>query len=270
MAAASNSASHSLGDVPIDVEAYLEWIAFGGRPSVDLATLTALQQLHMTAVPFENLDVALGAGVTVDAAAAIDKIVEQGRGGWCFEINAAFGTLLTALGFDVLLLGAAVLLNGPTKVIDHITLEVMLDQPYLVDVGFGESFTRPLPLNISGTQPGGDGDYEFIASPQGTTLAKLDHLDGGVPVAQYRFKRVAHSLEQFQAASDALQADPTNKWRTKPFASRLLDRGPDRVTLTRDTLKVLRNGERSEEPVAADEWESVLHNWFGIRLDTPE
>jgi len=149
-------------------------------------------------------------------------------------------------------------------VIDHIALEVMLDQPYLVDVGFGESFTRPLALNTSGAQPGGDGDYEFIASPQGTTLAKLD---AGVPAAQYRFKRVAHSLEQFQAASDALQADPAGKWRTKPFATRLLDRGPDRVTLTHDTLKLLRDGARTNAPVASDEWANVLHNWFGIRLD---
>lgn len=264
------NASHTLGDIPIDVAAYLERIGFGGTPSVDLATLTELQQLHMTAVPFENLDVALGSGVTVDAAAAIDKIVEQGRGGWCFEVNAAFATLLTALGFDVLLLGAAVLLGGPTRVIDHVALEVLLDQPYLADVGFGESFTRPLALNVAGPQSGGDGDYEFIPSPQGTTLAKLDD---GVPVAQYRFKRVAHGLQQFEPASDALQADTAGKWRTKPFATRLLDRGPDRVTLTHDRLKVTGAGVQTEQTVPADEWHDVLHNWFGIRLGpaaTPE
>jgi N-hydroxyarylamine O-acetyltransferase len=258
--------SHTLGDIPIDVAAYLERISFGGTPRVDLATLTELQQLHMTAVPFENLDVALGSGVTVDAAAAIDKIVEQGRGGWCFEVNAAFGTLLTALGFDVLLLGAAVLLSGPTRVIDHVALEVLLDQPYLTDVGFGESFTRPLGLNVAGPQAGGDGDYEFIPSPQGTTLAKLDD---GVPVAQYRFKRVAHALQQFEPASDALQADAAGKWRTKPFATRLLDGGPDRATLTRNRLKVTRGGVQTEQAVPADEWHGVLHDWFGIRLDTP-
>lgn len=259
--------SHGLGEVPVDVAAYLDRIGFGGTPTVDLATLTDLQRLHMTAVPFENLDIALGAGVTVDAAAAIDKIVEQGRGGWCFEVNAAFGTLLTALGFDVLLLGAAVLLSGPTRVIDHVALEVSLDQPYLSDVGFGESFIRPLALNVTGPQPGGNGDYEFIASPQGTTLAKLD---AGVPVAQYRFKRVAHSLEQFEPASTALQSDPASNWRSKPFATRLLDHGPDRVTLTRNRLKVIRNGEHTEQPVPADEWHGVLNDCFGIRLDTPD
>ncbi len=262
-------ASHGLGaalvdTALVDTAAYLERIGFAGTPRVDLATLTELQQLHMTAVPFENLDVALGDGVVVDVAATIDKIVDHGRGGWCFEVNAAFGALLTALGFDVLLLGAAVLLGGPSKVIDHVALEVMLDQPYLVDVGFGESFTRPLALNTSGAQPGGDGDYEFIGSPQGTTLAKLDD---GVPVAQYRFKRVAHTLAQFEPASALLQSDPTSNWRSKPFATRLLDRGPDRVTLTRNKLKVTRDGVLTERPIEADEWVALLHQWFGIRLD---
>ena len=256
--------SHTLAEVPIDVAAYLERIGFVRTPHVDFATLAELQQLHMTAVPFENLDVALGSGVTVDPAVAIEKIVEQGRGGWCFEVNGAFATLLTALGFDVLLLGAAVLLGGPSGVIDHVALEVMLDGPYLTDVGFGDSFTRPLALNAAGPQPGGNGDYEFIASPQGTTLAKLDD---GVPVAQYRFKRVAHTLEQFAPASDALQSDATGTWRTKPFATRLINRGPDRVTLTSDRLKFNQRGVRTEEMVPADEWHGALDTWFGIRLD---
>ena len=44
-------------------------------------------------------------------------------------------------------LGAAVLLEGPNRTVDHLTLEVTLEQPYLVDVGFGDGFIRPLPLN---------------------------------------------------------------------------------------------------------------------------
>jgi N-hydroxyarylamine O-acetyltransferase len=232
--------------VEIDVDSYLEWIGFGGAPTNDLATLTALQQLHLTAVPFENLD-----------------IVDGGRGGWCFECNGAFALLLEALGFDVIRLGAAVLLDGPTRVIDHIALEVMIDQPYLVDVGFGDSFTRPLMLNSTGPQDGGTGTFEFIASPQGTTLTR--HGAAGVPEAQYRFKRVAHRMEQFAPIADSLQVDPDKHWSTKPFATRLLDRGPDRVTLTRDTLKVKRNGELTTTPVGADEWDSTLYDWFGIR-----
>ena len=87
--------------------------------------------------------------------------------------------------------------------------------------------------------------YELIGSPQGTTLAPR-HVDG-VPSAQYRFKRVAHTLDEFTAISDLMQVDPDGHWHRKRFATRLLDGGPDRVTLTHDSLKIVRQGQTAEE-----------------------
>ena len=247
---------------PIDVAAYLDWIGYDSSPSLDLATLTELQQLHMTAVPFENLDIALGDGVALDAATAVDKIVEGGRGGWCFEVNGAFAALLEALGFRVTLLGAAVLLSGPSRVIDHVALEVQVDQPYLVDVGFGESFTRPLALNRSGRQDGGNAAYEFIASPEGTTLARLDESGAdAVPVAQYRFKRVAHSLEDFAPVSASMQVDPDKNWHKRPFATRLLDL---RSGSCDAHLRSAQDHPRREDHRAADHHRRVVHH--AVRL----
>ncbi len=246
---------------PVDVERYLEWIGFGGTPRCDLATLAELQRLHMTAVPFENLAITQGIHVPTDVEHALDKIVERGRGGWCFELNGAFGALLDALGFPVMMLGAAVLLDGPSTVLEHLTLEVAVEQPYLVDVGFGDSFIMPLALNRAGPQDGGNGTYELIGSPQGTTLTK--HVDG-VPAPEYRFKRVAHRLDEFTEISDSMQTDPDRHWRRKPFATRLLDGGPDRVTLTHDTLKVIRDGVTESRPIGPDEWDDELQRWFGF------
>jgi N-hydroxyarylamine O-acetyltransferase len=245
----------------MDAEAYLDWIGFGGVTAVDLATLTTLQRLHMTAVPFENLYITQGIRVATDAASSFDKIVRQGRGGWCFELNGAFGALLETIGFRVTRLGAAVLLDGPNTVIDHLTLEVVADQPYLVDVGFGDSFIQPLALNRPGPQDGGNGTYELIGSPQGTTLTR--HVDG-LPKAEYRFKRVGLALADFTTVSDAMQIDPDRHWRAKPFATRLLDGGPDRVTVTRHHRKLVRNGVVDERPLEADEWEQELIDWFGF------
>lgn len=247
--------------VAVDAAAYLEWIGFGGSPTVDLATLTSLQRLHMTAVPFENLHITKGIHLTTDPADAYDKIVGQGRGGWCFELNGAFASLLDAVGFEVRHLGAAVLLDGPSAVIEHLALEVTIDQPFLVDVGFGDSFTQPLALDRAGPQDGGNGTYEFIASPQGTTLTRL--VDD-MPKPEYRFKRVALSMEQFTPVSDSLQIDPDKRWRSAPFATRLLDGGPDRVTLTHDRLKVVRDGATTETDVDADQWDRRLREWFGF------
>ena len=252
----------------LDVERYLDRISFDGRPDVDLATLEALQRSHLSAVPFENLDVYTGVEVSVDPGRSLDKILERSRGGWCFELNGAFALLLDALGFDVNLLGAAVLLSGPTEIIDHLCLEVMLDEPHLVDVGFGDSFCRPLALNRSGPQDGGSGTFELMAGAQGTTLTR--EVDG-VPSAQYRFKRVNRAINDFAPASLELQSDKSLNWHRRAFATRLLDGGPDRVTLIGNQLKFQRAGERTATDVPDEDWPHVLKTWFGIdyRLEGP-
>ena len=250
-----------MDDPSIDVDRYLERIGFEGNVRLDLATLTALQRAHLTAVPFENLDIVAGVPVSTALSWSVPKIVERRRGGWCFELNGAFGELLRALGFDMTWIGAAVLLDGPTTMIDHLAIEVQLDEAFLVDVGFGDSFVLPLALNRPGPQDGGNAEYEFLASPEGTTLAEI--VDG-VPAARYRFKRVAHELIDFEAASRSLRENPDKHWRTKPFATRLLDGGPDRVTLLRDRLTIRRDGETTERPVPEESWNSALAEWFGM------
>ncbi len=247
----------------MDVERYLGRIGFTSAIRRDLETLTALQRAHLSTVPFENLHVFHRLGVRTDTDWSIPKIVDQGRGGWCFENNGAFGALLETLGFDVIRLGAAVLLGGPNTVVDHLALEVALDEPWLVDVGFGESFTTPLALNRRGPQDGGNGTYELIDSSQGVTLTV--HDDEGIPVPQYRFKRVHHELVDFDAASEHLQRADDLHWRHKPFATRLIDGGPQRVTLLSDRIKFHGTGETIEKPVAAEDWDDVLQEWFGMR-----
>lgn len=247
----------------IDVAKYLDRIGFTGPVGHDVHCLERLQRAHLSTVPFENLHVAGGLAVRTDAEWSVHKIVDQRRGGWCFENNGAFGALLDALGFPVVRLGAAVLLDGPNALIDHLCLEVGLDQPYLVDVGFGESFTRPLALNVRGPQDGGVGVFELIDSDQGITLT--EHLDG-VPVPQYRFRRVGHNLVDFDDAADRLATDPSLPWSTKPFATRLLDGGPDRVTLLKDRLKLTIDGATTESAVDPADWEATLARWFDLTM----
>ena len=238
---------------------YLARIGFDGPVTVDLETLSALQAAHMTAVPFENISVWRGEPVDTDIAWSIPKIVEHGLGGWCFELNGAFAALLESLGFSVHRLGAAVLLDGPNQVVDHLCLEVMVDQPYLVDVGFGESFTKPLRLNDRDPQDGGIATFQFFDSAQGLTLTK--HEDG-VPTPQYRFRRVALTMADFDEASTRLQEDKTLHWSTKPFATKLVDGGPERITLLKDRLKLHGGSQTTETPVAQDRWEDELQAHF--------
>ena len=70
--------------------------------------MCALHEAHLLAVPFENLDIHLGREIVLDVASLWTKIIEQNRGGFCYELNGLFALLLRALGFQVDMLSAAV------------------------------------------------------------------------------------------------------------------------------------------------------------------
>ncbi|MFT6761944.1 MAG: N-hydroxyarylamine O-acetyltransferase [Candidatus Aldehydirespiratoraceae bacterium] len=254
----------------IDADAYLQRLGLRRRDiGLELASLSILQHAHLATVPFENLDIVFSGGVGHDQDIAADKLVNQTRGGWCFEVNGAFAILLEHLGFQVKLLGAAVLLDGPSRAIEHLSLEVSAPdlEPYLVDVGFGDSADRPLALNRSGPQNGGSGQFEFYASPEGTTLTQI--VDG-VPEARFRFKRVAHRFDDFAPVATAMQVNPNSSWSKQPFATRLIDvDGYDRVTLTSDRLALRRSGTRTEQRLERDEWDAALKDWFGMKRPGP-
>jgi N-hydroxyarylamine O-acetyltransferase len=239
---------------------YLERIGLSERPPLDAHGLETLQRAHMTAVPFENLDVFARRGVETGLDWSLPKVVERRRGGWCFELNGAFSALLTALGFTVRRLAATVLLEPAADFPSHLTLEVDVGGLSLVDVGFGDSFIRPLRLDREGPQDGGSGEFMIVSADGEDTLYRLG--DDGEPHPLYRFDRTEWSLAEFDGASLALQTTPGLSWTRAPFATRLLDGGPDRVTLLENRIKFRRNGVWREEPVASQDWEAELDRWF--------
>jgi N-hydroxyarylamine O-acetyltransferase len=134
----------------LDTARYLQRIGMDaqvGPPSLDL--LTALQAAHMIHVPFENLHVYHRRGPRTDAEWSVPKIVEERRGGWCFEVNGAFAGLLRSLGFQAHHVSCQVW--EPTgewgTPFDHLASMVELDgERWFVDVGFGDNCIEPLPV----------------------------------------------------------------------------------------------------------------------------
>ena len=247
--------------VTMEVDACLARLGIDGAVPVSPEGLEQLQRAHLTHVPFENLYVFHRRGVGTGTDWSVPKIVVEGRGGWCYEVNGAFAALLAALGFDVKWLGATVLLGDPSIVPDHLAVEVALERPYLVDVGFGDSFIRPLPLDRRGPHDGGTGMYRFVFDDDSTTLV-FEGPSGDEP--QYRFGPRPFSAADFDEPSQRLQTEPGLQWTEGPFATRLLEGGPDRVTLLSDRIKFRRSGTWTEEPVSADEWDAMLDQWFGM------
>ena len=132
----------------MDRQRYLDRIRHTETVSVTAESLRSLHRAHLFTVPFENLDIGIGRKIICDEARFLHKIIDERRGGFCYELNGAFAALLRELGFQVTLLSARVARagGGEGPEFDHLALRVDLDEPWLADVGFGDSFVEPLRL----------------------------------------------------------------------------------------------------------------------------
>lgn len=146
---------------------YLNRINFEGIPSMDLNTLVKLHECHVSNVPFENLDIQNKTKIRLEQKHLFKKIIENSRGGFCYELNYIFGSLLTKLGFDVKIISAQIFDGeklGPE--FDHMALIVKLNgKDWLADVGFGDLFIKPLSI-----------DYG-IEQLDARNIFKIDFLD---------------------------------------------------------------------------------------------
>ena len=131
-----------------DLPAYLARVRLPARVTADAAGLQRLQRAHRLAIPFENLDVALGRPIAIDGAAVFAKLVTARRGGYCFEHNRLFADALAAMGFAARPLLARVWLDaGDEPPLAHAVTLVTIDgAAWLADAGFGAGYAPPMPL----------------------------------------------------------------------------------------------------------------------------
>ncbi|MFC5814969.1 arylamine N-acetyltransferase family protein [Nonomuraea harbinensis] len=142
----------------LDLDAYLDRIGHGGPRTPSAATLRAVHRAHVTAIPFENLDVVLGRGIPLDPKSLQDKMVTGGRGGYCHEHNLLFAAALERLGFPVTRLLARIRLGGRSHLPrSHAMLLVTADgRRWLADVGFGgDGLVEPMPFAEESTASAG-------------------------------------------------------------------------------------------------------------------
>ncbi|MGB3461224.1 MAG: arylamine N-acetyltransferase [Rhodanobacter lindaniclasticus] len=125
----------------VNLDAYLRRVGWTGPVRVDPATLRGLAVAHVATIPFANLDPLMGRPVELGLAALQRKLVDEGRGGYCFEQNLLFEAVLREIGFEASGLIARVLWGRPDDAQtpqSHMLLRVELDGgSWLVDVGFG-------------------------------------------------------------------------------------------------------------------------------------
>ena len=250
----------------LNVKAYLERINHHGSLEPTAETLRDLQVAHLLTVPFENLSIHAREPVVLEDGALFAKIVGRGRGGFCYEANGLFAALLRALGFDVVMLSAEVANaeGGFGPPFDHMALLVTLDQRWLVDVGFGDSFLEPLLLDARGEQAQDGGPYRI--HPDGPYLMLMRRVDDGGWKTQYRFTLRPHEYADYEEMCRYHQTSPRSHFTRGSVCSRATDGG--RVTLSGMRLiETHRVGVRSERTLTSqEEYAAALRVHFGVEL----
>ena len=252
----------------LDLPAYFERIGWDGREGRTHDTLAGLLRAHMTAIPFENLDVLLGRPIRLDLDGLQQKLVRDRRGGYCFEQASLFAAALDALGFEPVRHTARVVMITPRAEAPraHMFLTVRLAEgTFVLDPGFGSLAPRvPVPLAPGARVEAGaeahwmerDGDHWLLRTRSGekdtdcwfTTLERDNHVD-------------------FEVGNHF-----TSTYPSSPFRNRLMLRAltaDGRVTVMNRDLTI-RSGSEAKTVQLADRaaLRSVLSEHFGI--DLPE
>lgn len=256
----------------MDIGRYFERIGYAGPREATLDVLRALHFSHATSIPFENLDVLAGRPIRLDQASLQRKLIDDRRGGYCFEVNGLFLAVLRQIGFNVTPFIGRVRWMQPEDVATgrtHMLMRVDLPEgPYIADTGFGGlTMTGPIRFVCDVAQETPHELRRLLAHGDGFELqGKL----GNEWVSIYHFTEEAQSPADYELSSWYTSTHPDSIFVqylivARPYADR-------RVTLFNTNLTVRGlNGEvesRQLETVA--DIAEALRTHFGLPLSAGE
>lgn len=257
-------------DARADVDGYLARLGLERPRRPDLRWLFAAHRAHMARVPYENLEIQLERPTTVDPVEAIARIA-RGRGGYCFHLNGALGTLLACLGYDVTrhlgdVRGGPGEQDLPELRINHQVLTVRCEgEEYFVDCGLGDAPFEPMPLRAGESAQGPftyrlepwaqrPGGWRFVHDPRAASFISMVFAPEPVEPAA------------FADAHRHLSTSPESGFVQAAIAARR----------TATALEVLRGRVFTRNDAAgvgtytldtSAEWFALLADVFGLRLD---
>ncbi|MFC2084284.1 arylamine N-acetyltransferase [Bacteroidota bacterium] len=178
---------------------YLKHLGFEKREP-DYEFLTDLIRSQIVKFPFENISKLIqwhenGNTGIPDLKTYVFNSKKFGGGGTCYSSNYYFYRLLLFLGFNASLHGA----NMKVGVDVHLVSIVRFDnKKYLVDVGYGAPFYKPLPLSTNQPTIINWGCLKYKLTEEHDGHPKMNVSKGDVPVHDYIVNLETRQFDHFQ------------------------------------------------------------------------
>lgn len=251
-----------------DITTYLQRLGYPSAPPPTLDSLRELQRRHTAEFPFETLATLLRMPVPIGLASLERKLLHEGRGGYCFELNRMFLALLQQLGYDARGLTGRVLMGGPEDALPartHLLVLVTIEGVrYIADVGFGGMVpTAPLRLDTDEAQAT---PHEFYRVQPRDGQYVLRAQVGEEWRAMYVFDLQRQVDIDFEVANWYVSAHPESPFLGQLFVARTGE--GLRKTFNNGSFAVHRLGQDSarRELTDADSVIEVLGTEFGIQV----
>lgn len=247
----------------------------------NLASLSQIQMAQLQHYPFQSLSTVLSQPIELTHDVVFDKLVNERKGGYCYELNGLLAQVLQYIGFGVdTLAGYIVHDNNPAtpKARTHTLLNVTAEgQDYLVDVGFGGLVpTVPLKMVLDEVQTTPHGRYQLTQFDN----ANVDGQNGDNPVwvlsaevkdnwqMLYAFDLTAQNHADLQVGNWFVSTHPQSPFRKRLMASRIEENGV-RHTLLNNRYRRHQLGEASvsQDIGSVDELVKVLKDTFHLNTD---
>ncbi|WP_338765153.1 arylamine N-acetyltransferase [Bernardetia sp. ABR2-2B] len=257
----------------MNTEKYLKRINYTQKIEINLQTLNSLQEAHLKTIPFENLDIHNNKKIELHNDSIFDKIVENKRGGFCYELNSLFYQLLKELGFDAKIISAKVY-KGTGNIsrsenygreYDHLAIIVsFFNKEYLVDVGFGKFSLHPLLIELDILQKDMIGN--FIFDKFDDEYFRINELIKDEITPQYIFTKKERDLTEFKEMCLFHQTSSDSHFTKKKVISMLSTDG--RITLNDNQLKITKGSQSKETNFdgSKEQFEKLLYQYFGTKL----
>jgi N-hydroxyarylamine O-acetyltransferase len=239
------------------MQRYLVRLGLAAIPEPSWESLKQLVSRHLQTIPFENLDVMAGLRPDLTTAGVLHKIAVRRRGGFCYELNEAFGALLAHVGFSVSRIEARVWSPPQRKFgppFDHLALVVRLPEgEYLTDVGFGDNNRTPLRLP---TDSAWDVSGRYTLAQVSADVWRLARQDRPL----YEMTLAPQALEAFAPMYRFHQTSPESIFSKGLICTRATQNG--RITMSAERLSIIEGAQRSES--AGENRDHALEHYFGI------
>lgn len=231
----------------------------------NLENLKLLQKHHLLKIPFENLDIHWKNPIILNGKLFYRKIVEEHRGGFCYELNGLFYKLLKTIGFQSKIVSAKVS-SGEGNFgaeFDHLAILTDIDgEEFLVDVGFGDFTAEPLRFVLDVEQKDETGIFSIREFDE--YYFEVIKKDSGDWKSEYIFTILPRDLAEFTEMCDFHQTSPESHFTRGKVCSLMTNEG--RKTLTDKKFIETKSGQKNEIDVESDEeFNSILEREFHIK-----